>query len=47
MVAVRSNTYVIFALSEAKIVVSNPTQGMDIWYVHVLSLWLGIGLATS
>jgi hypothetical protein len=36
----------VFARLEAEIVGSNPTQGMDVWYVCVV-LCLGSGLATS
>jgi hypothetical protein len=38
MVAERSEAYTVFARSEAGIVVSNPTQGMDVWYVFILCL---------
>jgi hypothetical protein len=34
-VAERSNACTVFALSEAGIVGSNPTQGMDVWCVCV------------
>jgi hypothetical protein len=33
----RSKTCTIFARFEAGIVDSNPTQGMDVYYVYVLS----------
>ena len=35
-----SEADVAFAPSEAGIVGSNPTQGMDVWFVHVLILCL-------
>jgi hypothetical protein len=31
-------TCTVFARSEAGIVGSNPTQAMDVWYVHVFIL---------
>jgi hypothetical protein len=31
----RSKTFTVFARSEAGIVGSNPTHGMDVWYVYV------------
>jgi hypothetical protein len=31
----RSKAYIVFALSEAGIVGSNPTQGMDLWCLCV------------
>jgi hypothetical protein len=42
----------VFALSEAGIVGSNPTQGKDVWYAYMFILCLycpclGRGLATS
>jgi hypothetical protein len=39
-VARRSEACTVFARSEAGIVGSNPTQGMDGWYVYVLILCL-------
>jgi hypothetical protein len=49
--AERSEACTVFARSEAGIVASNPTQGMDVWYVCLLCvcvvLCLGRGLATS
>jgi hypothetical protein len=39
-VAERSKAYTVFACSEAGILGSNPTQGMDIWYVYVFILCL-------
>jgi hypothetical protein len=39
-VAERSKACTVFARSEAGIVVSNPTQGMDVWYVYVFILCL-------
>jgi hypothetical protein len=48
-VAERSKACTVSARSEAEIVVSNPTQGMDIWclyvYVRFLCLYTGRGLA--
>jgi hypothetical protein len=35
-VAERPEACTVFARSEATIVGSNPTQGMDIWYVFIL-----------
>jgi hypothetical protein len=35
--AEQSKAWTVFARSEAGIVISNPTQGMYIWYVYVLS----------
>jgi hypothetical protein len=48
-VAERSKACTVFARSEAGIVSSNPTQGMDVWcvYVFILCLCTGRGLATS
>jgi hypothetical protein len=51
-VAEWSRACTVFALSEAGIVGSNPTQGMDVWYVYVFILCsccpvLSRGLATS
>jgi hypothetical protein len=51
-VAERSRACNVFARSEAEIVVSNPTQGMDVWCVCAffcvcVVLCLGRGLATS
>jgi hypothetical protein len=48
----RSKACTVFARSEAGIVGSNPTQGMDVWCVCVcvcvfLCLCTGRGLATS
>jgi hypothetical protein len=36
----RSKAYTVFARSDAGIVGSNPTQGMDVWYVYVFILCL-------
>jgi hypothetical protein len=36
----QSKTCTVFARSEAKIVGSNPTQGMDDWYVYVFIVCL-------
>jgi hypothetical protein len=36
-VAERSKACNVFALSEARIVGSNATQGMDVWCAYVLS----------
>jgi hypothetical protein len=36
----RSKACTLFALSGAGIVGSNPTQGMDVWYVYVFILCL-------
>jgi hypothetical protein len=33
-VAEQSKAYTVFARSEAMIVSSNPTQGMDVWCVY-------------
>jgi hypothetical protein len=51
-VAARSKAWTIFARSESGIVVSYPTQGMDVWYVYAffcvyVVLCLGSGLATG
>jgi hypothetical protein len=48
-VAERSKASTVFARSEAGILGSNPTQGMDVWYLYVfiLCLCLGRGLAMS
>jgi hypothetical protein len=35
-VAERSKACTVFARSEAEIVGSNPTKGMDVWYVFIL-----------
>jgi hypothetical protein len=40
MVAKRSKACIVFAHSEARIMGSNPTQGMNIWYVYVFILCL-------
>jgi hypothetical protein len=37
-VAELSKVCIVFARSEAVIVGSNPTQGMDVWYVNVFVL---------
>jgi hypothetical protein len=47
MVADQSKTRTVFARSEAGIVGSNPTQGIDVWCVYAYILCLGRGLATS
>jgi hypothetical protein len=39
-VAERSRARTVFARSEAGIMGSNPTQGMDLWCVYVFILWL-------
>jgi hypothetical protein len=39
-VAERSEACTVFARLEAWIVGSNPTQGMDVWYVYVFILCL-------
>jgi hypothetical protein len=39
-VAERSKACSVLARSEARVVGSNPTQGMDVWYVCVC-LWVG------
>jgi hypothetical protein len=39
-VAERSKVFTVFAPSEAGIGGSNPTQGMDVWYVNVFILCL-------
>jgi hypothetical protein len=49
-VAGRSETCTVFVRSEAMIVVSNPTQGMDVWCMYAffcvcVVLCLGRGLA--
>jgi hypothetical protein len=36
----RSNSYTVFAHSEAGVMGSNTTQGTDIWYVYVFILCL-------
>jgi hypothetical protein len=46
-VAERSKACTVFARSEAGIVGSNPTQGMDVWYMYVFILCLGRSIATS
>jgi hypothetical protein len=51
-VAVRAKSYTVFARSEAGIVGSNPTQGMDVCCVYAffcvcVVMYLGRGLATS
>jgi hypothetical protein len=53
-VAERSKAWTVFARSEAGIVGSNPTKGMDVWCVCVcaffcvyVALCLARGLATS
>jgi hypothetical protein len=48
-VAERSKACTVFARSEAGIMGSNLTQGMDVRYVYgfILCLCLGSGLATS
>jgi hypothetical protein len=40
-VAGRSKACTVFARSEAGIVGSNPTQGMDVWCVYAFILCLG------
>jgi hypothetical protein len=52
MVAERCKALTIFARSDAVIVGTNPTYGMDIWYVYVFFyvcavVSLGRDLATS
>jgi hypothetical protein len=39
-VAERSKACIVFARSEARIVGSNPIQGMDIWCVYVFIMCL-------
>jgi hypothetical protein len=39
-VAARSTAWTVFARSEAGFVGSNPTQGMNVWYVYVFILCL-------
>jgi hypothetical protein len=39
-VAERSNACTVFPRLEAGIVGSNPTQGMDVWYVCAFILYL-------
>jgi hypothetical protein len=39
-VAERSKAWTVFARSEAGIVYSNPTQGMDVWYVYVFIVFV-------
>jgi hypothetical protein len=39
-VAQRSKVCTVFARSDAGIVGSNPTQGMDVWYVCVYSVFV-------
>jgi hypothetical protein len=50
-VATRSKAWTVFARSEAEIEGSNPTQGMDVWYMRLFCvlvvLCLSRGLATS
>jgi hypothetical protein len=51
-VPARSKAWIVFARSDAGIVGSNPTQGMDVWCVYAfilccVVLCLGRGLATS
>jgi hypothetical protein len=36
----RSKAYSVFTRSEAGMVCSNPTQGMDVWYVYVFILFV-------
>jgi hypothetical protein len=40
MVAERSKACTVFASLEAWIMGSNPTQGMDVWYVYVFILFV-------
>jgi hypothetical protein len=46
-VAAQSKAWTIFARSDAGIVGSNPTQGMDVCCVYAFILCLGSGLATD
>jgi hypothetical protein len=39
-VAARSKAWTVFARSDAGMVGSNPTQGMDVWCVYVFILCL-------
>jgi hypothetical protein len=39
-VAARWKAWTVCALSDAGIVGSNPTQGMDVWYVYAFILRL-------
>jgi hypothetical protein len=43
-VAQRSEACTVFARSESGIVGSNPTQGMDVWYVYVFILCLSVSI---
>jgi hypothetical protein len=47
MVAERSKAWTVFAHSDAGIVGSNLTQGMNVSCVYVYSVYLGRGLATG
>jgi hypothetical protein len=40
MVAERSKASIVFARSEAGIVGSNPTQGMNVWCVCIYSVFV-------
>jgi hypothetical protein len=46
-VAERSKACTVFVCSEPRIMGSNTTQGMDVWYVYAFILCLGRGLLTS
>jgi hypothetical protein len=46
-IAARSKACTVFARSEARIVGSNLTQGMNVWCVYAFILCLGKGLATG
>jgi hypothetical protein len=39
-VVARSKVCTVFARSDAGIVGSNPTQGMDVWYVYASIMYL-------
>jgi hypothetical protein len=39
-VAERSKAWTVFTRSEAGIVGSNPTQGMDVWYMYVFIVFV-------
>jgi hypothetical protein len=47
IVAARSEAWIVFARSGARILGSNPSQGMDVWCVYAFILCLGRGLATG
>jgi hypothetical protein len=47
IVAARSKAWTVYPPSDAGIVGSNSTQGMDVWCVYAFILCLGSGLATG